>query len=61
MSKVKIAVLKELVNFWRIVRLLEGGIETLFGQVQFEHLKSLHWSSLTVLIINHPLSHSALL
>ena len=51
--EVKIAVLKNLLIFGakylpKTVRLLEGGVgvEMLFGQIPFEHLKSLDKSSL---------------
>ena len=49
--KVKIAVLKNLLIFGekylpQSVRLLEGGVETLFGRMPFEHALSLHGASL---------------
>ena len=55
-SKVKIAVLKNLLIFGekylpQSVRLLEGGgVETLFGRMPFEHGFSLHGASLSRLI-----------
>ena len=52
-AKVKFAVLKKLLIFGekyltQSVRLLEGGVESLFGRILFEHALSLRGASLSV-------------